>query len=84
MLIDRGLGEIPARGGGRRGHVRALGAARAHRMVPGRHDLVADPGRVYEERMLTDLEDTAEHIVCLCEELDSGQGAGYTGRDRVR
>jgi hypothetical protein len=34
--------------------------------------------------MLTDLEDTAEQIVCLCEELDSGYGAGYPGRDRVR
>jgi hypothetical protein len=38
----------------------------------------------YEERMLTDLEDTAEQIVCLCEELDSGYGAGYMGGDRVR
>jgi hypothetical protein len=38
----------------------------------------------YEQRRLTDLEDTVEQIVCLCEELDSGYGAGYTGRDRVR
>jgi hypothetical protein len=30
---------------------------------------------VYEQRVLTDLEDTAERIVSLCEELDSGQAA---------
>jgi hypothetical protein len=34
--------------------------------------------------MLTDLEDAAERIVSLCEELDSGTADGYTGFDRVR
>lgn len=38
----------------------------------------------YEHRTLTDLEDVVEQIVCLCEELDCGYGAGRTGRDRVR
>jgi hypothetical protein len=39
---------------------------------------------VCEQRMLTDLEDAAERIVSLCEELDSGTADGYTGFDRVR
>ena len=43
MLADRGLGEQPAaRGRGGRRHLRALGAARADRVVPAQHDLVAD------------------------------------------
>jgi hypothetical protein len=41
-------------------------------------------GGRYERRGLTDLEDAAEQIVCLCQELDSGQATGYPGNDRVR
>jgi hypothetical protein len=41
-------------------------------------------GGVYEQRMLTDVEDTAEHIVSLCEELDSGQADACAGPARVR
>jgi hypothetical protein len=41
-------------------------------------------GGRYERRGLTDLEDAAEQIVCLCQELDSGQATGYLGQDRVR
>jgi len=40
-------------------------------------------GGVYEQRMLTDVEDTAEHIVSLCEELDSGHAATSAGLARV-
>jgi hypothetical protein len=40
---------------------------------------------IYEQRMLTDLEDTAERIVSLCEEMDSDSdsdlGAGAAGGD---
>ena len=32
---------------------------------------------------LADLEDAAEQIVCLSQELDSGQATGYPGHDRV-
>lgn len=41
-------------------------------------------GGRYERRGLADLEDAAEQIVCLCQELDSGQATGYAGDDRVR
>jgi hypothetical protein len=34
--------------------------------------------------MLTDVEDTAEHIVSLCEELDSGETATCAGPAGVR
>ena len=39
---------------------------------------------VYEQRALTDVEDTAEHIVSLCEELDSGQAAACAAPARAR
>jgi hypothetical protein len=84
MLIDRGLG-------GSILHAEEAGAGisvlsvRRGLTVWCRADKIWWRTRAgsYEQRTLTDLEDTAEQIVCLCEELDSGCGAGYTGRDRV-
>jgi hypothetical protein len=41
-------------------------------------------GGRYEQRGLTDLEDAAEQIVCLCQEVDSGQATGHAGYHRVQ
>jgi hypothetical protein len=38
-------------------------------------------GGRYEQRLLTDLEDTTEQIICLCEELDSGRPPRFTAAD---
>jgi hypothetical protein len=41
-------------------------------------------GGGYQRRGLTDLEDAAEQIVCLCQELDSGHATMSPGHGRVR
>jgi hypothetical protein len=38
----------------------------------------------YQRQAVTDLIDAAEQIVCTCEEIVRGVGAGDTGLSRVR
>jgi hypothetical protein len=85
MLTDRGLGGSLLRAEETGAGISVLSVRRGL-TIWCRADKICWRSRAgsYEHRMLTDLEDTAEQIVCLCEELDSGYGAGYTGRDRVR
>jgi hypothetical protein len=85
MLADRGLGGSLLRAEETGAGISVLSVRRGL-TVWCRADKICWRSRTgsYEHRVLTDLEDTAEQIVCLCEELDSGYGAGYTGRDRVR
>ncbi len=85
MLADRGLGESLLRAGEAGAGISVLSVRRGLTVwcLPNTI-LWRTGGGVYEQRMLTDVEDTAEHIVSLCEELDSGQAATCTGPARVR
>lgn len=85
MLTDRGLGGRLLRAEEAGAGISVLSVRRGL-TVWCRADKICWRTRAgsYEQRMLTDLEDTVEQIVCHCEELDSGYGAGYAGRDRVR
>jgi hypothetical protein len=85
MLAARGLG-----GGllctGEAGHGMSVLSVRRGITVWCHPDLICwqTRGGRYERRRMADLEDAAEQIVCLCQELDSGQATGYPGYDRVR
>ena len=85
MLVNRGLGGSLLRAEEASAGISVL-SVRHGLTVWCRADRISWRNRAgsYEHRLLTDLEDTVEQIVCLCEELDSGCGGGYTGRDRVR
>jgi hypothetical protein len=85
MLADRGLGESLLRAGEAGAGISVLSVRRGLTVwcLPNTI-LWRTGGGVYEQRMLTDVEDTAEHIVSLCEELDSGQAATCAGLARVR
>jgi len=85
MLADRGLGEHLLRAGEAGAGISVLSVRRGLTVwcLPNTI-LWRTGGGVYEQRMLTDVEDTAEHIVSLCEELDSGQTATCAGPARVR
>ena len=85
MLADRGLGDGLLRAGGAGAGISVLSVRRGLTVwcLPNTI-LWRTGGGVYEQRMLTDVEDTAEHIVSLCEELDSGQPATCTGPAGVR
>ena len=85
MLADRGLGGSLLRAGEAGAGISVLSVRRGL-TVWCRADTISWRTRagVCEQRMLTDLEDAAERIVSLCEELDSGTADGYTGFDRVR
>jgi hypothetical protein len=85
LLAERGLGENLLRAGEASGGISVLSVRRGLTVwcLPNTI-LWRTGGGVYEQRMLTDVEDTAEHIVSLCEELDSGQAATSAGPARVR
>jgi hypothetical protein len=85
MLTDRGLGGSLLRAEEAGAGISVLSVRRGL-TIWCRADKICWRTRAgsYEQRMLTDLEDTVEQIVCHCEELDCGYGAGYAGRDRVR
>jgi hypothetical protein len=85
MLADRGLGEGLLRAGEAGAGISVLSVRRGLTVwcLPNAI-LWRTGGGVYEQRALTDVEDTAEHIVSLCEELDSGQAATCAGLARVR
>ena len=85
ILAARGLGESLLRAGEAGAGISVLSVRRGLTVwcLPNAI-LWRTGGGVYEQRMLTDVEDTAEHIVSLCEELDSGQAATCTGPARVR
>jgi hypothetical protein len=76
MLADRGLGQSLLRAGETGAGISVLSVRRGLTVwcLPNTI-LWGTGGGVYEQRMLTDVQDTAEHIVSLCEELDSGQAA---------
>jgi len=84
-LADRGLGESLLRAGEAGAGISVLSVRRGLTVwcLPNAI-LWRTGGGVYEQRMLTDVEDTVEHIVSLCEELDSGQAAACAGPARVR
>jgi hypothetical protein len=85
MLAGRGLGESVLRAGGAGAGISVLSVRRGLTVWCLPNTILWRTGAgVYEQRMLTDVEDTAEHIVSLCEELDSGQPAACTGPARVR
>jgi hypothetical protein len=77
MLADRGLGASLLRAGEAGAGISVLSVRRGLTVwcLPNTVMWRTRSG-VYEQRMLTDLEDTAERIVSLCEELDSAQAAG--------
>jgi hypothetical protein len=77
MLADRGLGGSLLRAGEAGGGISVLSVRRGLTVwcLPNTIMWRTRAG-IYEQRSLTDLEDTAERIVSLCEELDSGQAAG--------
>ena len=85
MLTDRGLGGSLVRAQEAGAGISVL-SVRLGLTIWCRADTIWWRTRAgsYEQRMLADLEDAAEQIVCLCEELASGYGTGYPGRDRVR
>lgn len=85
MLADRGLGESLLRAGEAGAGISVLSVRRGLTVwcLPNTI-LWRTGGGVYEQRMLTDVEDTAEHIVSLCEELDSGQAATCAAPARAR
>jgi hypothetical protein len=85
MLADRGLGEHLLRAGEAGAGISVLSVRRGLTVwcLPNTI-LWRTGGGVYEQRMLTDVEDTAEHIVSLCEELDSGETAACAGPAGVR
>ena len=85
MLTDRGLGGSLLRAGEAGAGISVLSV---------RHGLTVwclpntvlwrTRAGIYEQRRLTDLEDTAERIVSLCEEMDSGMATGYPVPDLAR
>ncbi len=85
MLVDRGLGGTLLRADEEGAGISVLSVRRGL-TVWCRAGMISwrARGGGYEQRVLTDLEDTAEQIVCLCEELDARRCAGYTGPGRVR
>lgn len=85
MLVDRGLGDGLLRADEASAQISLL-SVRRELTVWCRTDTISwrTWGGSYERRVPTDLEETAEQIVCMCEELDNGRCAGYTGSDRVR
>ena len=84
MLTDRGLGENLLRAGEAGTGISVLSVRRGLTVwcLPNTVMWRASGG-IYEQRMLTDLEDMAERIVSLCEEMDSGPGHGDTAVDQV-
>jgi len=82
MLAERGLGGSILRAGEAGTGISVLSVRRGLTVwcLPNTVMWRASNG-IYEQRMLTDLEDTAERIVSLCEEMDSdgGLGAGTAG-----
>jgi len=76
MLAERGLGASLLRAGESGTGVSVLSVRRGLTVwcLPNTI-LWRTRAGLYEQRMLTDLEDTAECVVSLCEELDSGQAA---------
>ena len=76
MLAERGLGASLLRAGEAGGGISVLSVRRGLTVwcLPNTIMWRTRAG-VYEQRTLTDLEDTAERIVSLCEELDGGLGA---------
>ena len=85
MLVDRGLGGSLLCADETAAGISVLSVRRGL-TVWCRADQVSWRTRAgtYEQRVLTDLQDAVEQIVCLCEELDSGRAGGYSGQDRVR
>jgi hypothetical protein len=85
MLSDRGLAEglmvthEPAAG-------MAVLSVRCGLTIWCRPGMIAWRTRAgrYQRQAVTDLIDAAEQIVCTCEEIARGVGAGDTGRSRVR
>jgi hypothetical protein len=76
MLADRGLGASLLRAGEADVGISVLSVRRGLTVWCLPNTIMWRTGTgVYEQRVLTDLEDTAERIVSLCEELDSGQAA---------
>ena len=75
MLADRGLGENVLRAGEEGTGISVLSVRRGLTVwcLPNGILWRARDG-IYEQRALTDLEDTAERIVSLCEEMDSDEG----------
>jgi hypothetical protein len=76
MLAERGLGASLLRAGEAGGGISVLSVRRGLTVwcLPNTIMWRTRAG-IYEQRTLTDLEDTAERIVSLCEELDGGPGA---------
>jgi hypothetical protein len=76
MLSERGLGASLLRAGEAGSGISVLSVRRGLTVwcLPNTILWRARSG-LYEQRALTDLEDTAERIVSLCEEMDSDQGA---------
>ena len=77
MLADRGLGDSILRAGEAGTGISVLSVRRGLTVwcLPNTVMWRASSD-IYEQRMLTDLEDTAERIVSLCEEMDSDSGLG--------
>jgi hypothetical protein len=80
MLADRGLGGKLVRADEAGASISVLSVRRGL-TVWCRAETISwrTRGGGYEQRMLTDLEDTAERIVWLCEELNGGLGTGVIG-----
>jgi hypothetical protein len=85
MLTNRGLGGSLLRAGEAGAGISVLSVRRGLTVwcLPNKVLWRTGAG-TYEERGLIDLEDTAERIVSLCEEMDSGMATGYTVPDLVR
>jgi hypothetical protein len=84
MLAERGLGASLLRAGESGTGVSVLSVRRGLTVwcLPNTI-LWRTRAGLYEQRMLTDLEDTAECVVRLCEELDSGLAAETTAGPAV-
>jgi len=84
MLADRGLGDSILRAGEAGTGISVLSVRRGLTVwcLPNTVMWRASSG-IYEQRPLTDLEDTAERIVRLCEEMDSDQAPGADAADQV-
>ena len=81
MLADRGLGASLLRAGEEGAGISVLSVRRGLTVWCLPNTIMWRTGTgVYEQRMPTDLEDTAERIVSLCEELDNGHAAAHTSR----
>lgn len=85
MLTDRGLGGSLLRAD-EPGAGMSVVSVRCGLTVWCRGTMVSWRTRTggYEQRSRMDLEEAAERIVCICEEIDHGVGAGYGGDGRVR